>query len=198
MLLSDKSVVITGAGSGVGRASSLLFAGEGAKVVCADVQDEWAEETVRLVTEAGGVAVAQHCDVTDEGDVEKTVALAVNEFGRLDVMYNSRCHRAQGRRELRGLHSRRLRAPHHDQLQRVQRVQMRGQAVQDTRRRRRDREHRFGRGHGQVRRVICARQRRMNQLTKGMRSRWHRSASAKRDLPRVDAPHQLHHDRWSG
>jgi len=89
MLLSDKSIVITGAGSGVGRASSLLFSSEGAKVVCADVQDEWAEETVRLVTDAGGVAVAQHCNVTDEGDVEKTVARAVTEFGRLDVMYNN-------------------------------------------------------------------------------------------------------------
>ncbi len=89
MSLQDRSVVITGAGSGVGRASSLLFASEGAKLVCADVQDEWAAETVRLVTEAGGTAVAQHCDVTVESDVEKAVAAAVAEYGRLDVMFNN-------------------------------------------------------------------------------------------------------------
>ena len=57
MLLADKSVVITGAGSGVGRASSLRFAAEGARVVCADVRDDWAAETARLVTEAGGTAI---------------------------------------------------------------------------------------------------------------------------------------------
>ena len=89
MTLQDRSVVITGAGSGVGRASSLLFASEGAKLVCADIQDEWVAETVRQVTDAGGTAVAQHCDVTVESDVEQTVAAAVAEYGRLDVMFNN-------------------------------------------------------------------------------------------------------------
>jgi NAD(P)-dependent dehydrogenase (short-subunit alcohol dehydrogenase family) len=89
MTLQDRSVVITGAGSGVGRASSLLFASEGANLVCADIQDDWAAETVRLVTEAGGTAVAQHCDVTVESDVEQAVAAAVAEYGRLDVMFNN-------------------------------------------------------------------------------------------------------------
>jgi NAD(P)-dependent dehydrogenase (short-subunit alcohol dehydrogenase family) len=87
--LADKSVVITGAGSGVGRASSLRFAAEGARIVCADVQDEWAKETARLVEEAGGTAVAQHCDVTVEDDVAAAVAAAVDQFGRLDVMFNN-------------------------------------------------------------------------------------------------------------
>jgi len=89
MLLADKSVVITGAGSGVGRASALRFAAEGARVVCADVRDDWAAETVRLVTDAGGVAVAQRCDVTVEDDVVAAIAAAVAEFGRLDVMFNN-------------------------------------------------------------------------------------------------------------
>ena len=89
MKLQDKTVIITGAGSGVGRASALLFAAEGARVVVADVVDDWAAETVRLVTEAGGTAVAQHCDVTVEAEVEATVAAAVATFGRLDVMYNN-------------------------------------------------------------------------------------------------------------
>jgi NAD(P)-dependent dehydrogenase (short-subunit alcohol dehydrogenase family) len=89
MTLQNRSVVITGAGSGVGRASSLLFASEGAKLVCADIQDDWAAETVRLVSEAGGTAVAQHCDVTVERDVENAVAAAVAEYGRLDVMFNN-------------------------------------------------------------------------------------------------------------
>ena len=89
MKLQDKTVIITGAGSGVGRASALLFAAEGARIVVADVVDDWAAETVRLVTDAGGTAVAQHCDVTSETEVEATVAAAVATYGRLDVMYNN-------------------------------------------------------------------------------------------------------------
>jgi NAD(P)-dependent dehydrogenase (short-subunit alcohol dehydrogenase family) len=81
--------VITGAGSGVGRASALRFAQEGARIVVADVRDDWAAETVRLVKEVGGEAVAQHCDVTLEDDVAAAVAAAVHHFGRLDVMFNN-------------------------------------------------------------------------------------------------------------
>jgi NAD(P)-dependent dehydrogenase (short-subunit alcohol dehydrogenase family) len=87
--LRDKAVVITGAGSGVGRASTLLFAAEGARVVVADVRDDWAAETVRLVVDAGGAALAVHCDVTEEDDVADAVAAAVEHFGRLDVMFNN-------------------------------------------------------------------------------------------------------------
>ena len=89
MLLSGKSVVITGAGSGVGRASSLRFAEEGARVVCADVRADWAQETVQLVTTRGGTAVLQHCDVTREADVLTAIEAAVRHFGRLDVMFNN-------------------------------------------------------------------------------------------------------------
>lgn len=89
MKLADKSLVITGAGSGVGRASALLFASEGARVVVADVRDDWASETVRQIIDAGGKAVAQHCDVTVESDVEAAVASAAANFGRLDIMFNN-------------------------------------------------------------------------------------------------------------
>lgn len=87
--LAGKSVVITGAGSGVGRASSLLFASEGAQVVCADVQQEWADETVRLVERGGGTAFAHACDVTKEREVADSIAAAVEHCGRLDVMFNN-------------------------------------------------------------------------------------------------------------
>lgn len=70
MKLANKSVVITGAGSGVGRASALRFAAEGAKVVCADLREDWAAETVRRVEKAAGVAIAQRCDAAVEADVE--------------------------------------------------------------------------------------------------------------------------------
>jgi NAD(P)-dependent dehydrogenase (short-subunit alcohol dehydrogenase family) len=89
MRLPDRTVVITGAGSGVGRASARLFAREGAKVVCADLRDDWVDETVRLVKADEGVAIAVHCDVTVEHDVDDAVARAVAEFGRLDVMFNN-------------------------------------------------------------------------------------------------------------
>ena len=89
MLLAGKSCVITGAGSGVGRASAVVFAREGAKVVCADIMDDWAKETVRLVEAQGGTATVAACDVTKEDDVQAAIATAVSSFGRLDVMFNN-------------------------------------------------------------------------------------------------------------
>ena len=74
MLLEGKTAVITGAGSGVGRASALRFAEEGARVVCADLDLDGAKETVRLVEEAGGTAVADRTDVAAEADVDAMVA----------------------------------------------------------------------------------------------------------------------------
>jgi NAD(P)-dependent dehydrogenase (short-subunit alcohol dehydrogenase family) len=89
MLLDGKAAVIMGAGSGVGRASALRFAEEGAKVVVADVDLDRAKETVRLVEVAGGTAIADQCDVSKEADVESTIALAVSTFGRLDIVFNN-------------------------------------------------------------------------------------------------------------
>ncbi len=88
-LLDGRSVVITGAGSGVGRASARLFAREGAQVVCADLRPQWCDETVRLITEEGGTALAVECNVVEADDVARAVATAVSSFGRLDVMFNN-------------------------------------------------------------------------------------------------------------
>jgi NAD(P)-dependent dehydrogenase (short-subunit alcohol dehydrogenase family) len=88
-LLEGKACVITGAVSGVGRSSAVLFAEHGASVVVGDVRDEWAQETVALVEEVGGAAVAVHCDVSKEADVEALIAASIESFGRLDVMHNN-------------------------------------------------------------------------------------------------------------
>ncbi len=89
MLLEGKSVVITGAGSGVGRASALMFADEGARVVCADVRPDWAKETVQLVEAAGGTATAYECNVAEESHVVGAIDVAVEHYGPLDIMYNN-------------------------------------------------------------------------------------------------------------
>ncbi|MDO7842136.1 SDR family NAD(P)-dependent oxidoreductase [Sphingomonas immobilis] len=86
MLLQHKSVVITGAGSGVGRAAAVLFAQHGARVVCADINLDWATETARL---AGADAVPVLCNVTQRAEVEAAIDLACDRFGRLDVLYNN-------------------------------------------------------------------------------------------------------------
>ena len=89
MRLEGKSTVITGAGSGVGRASARRFAGEGARVVCADLDGDAAKETVRLIEAAGGTAVAVTADVSSEDDVVAMLAAAAERFGRLDVLFNN-------------------------------------------------------------------------------------------------------------
>lgn len=89
MLLEGKIAIVTGGGSGVGRASCLRFSEEGASVVCADIDLERAKESVAQVEAAGGTAVAEQCDVSDDASVASTVAAAVDRFGRLDVMFNN-------------------------------------------------------------------------------------------------------------
>ena len=87
--LEGKSAIITGAGNGVGRASALLFAEEGARVVCADVDVERAKETVRLIESSGGTAVPVGADVSTEDDVVVMIDAAVEHFDRLDILYNN-------------------------------------------------------------------------------------------------------------
>jgi NAD(P)-dependent dehydrogenase (short-subunit alcohol dehydrogenase family) len=89
MLLEGKSAVITGAGSGVGRASALRFAEEGARVVVADLQLDGAKETVRQIESAGGTAVTVECDVSQDAPVADMIAAAVEHFGRLDILFNN-------------------------------------------------------------------------------------------------------------
>jgi NAD(P)-dependent dehydrogenase (short-subunit alcohol dehydrogenase family) len=87
--LAGKVALITGAGNGMGRAASLLFADEGAKVVVADRLDESGRATVEAIANAGGEAAFVHVDVTDENQVAEMVRFAVATFGRLDVLYNN-------------------------------------------------------------------------------------------------------------
>lgn len=83
---TGKSIIVTGAGSGIGRATSLLFAREGGRVIVAD-KTEGADETARMIADAGGTAIALQMDAGLESDVEKAVALAVDRFGGLDIMF---------------------------------------------------------------------------------------------------------------
>jgi NAD(P)-dependent dehydrogenase (short-subunit alcohol dehydrogenase family) len=87
--LQDKVALVTGAGSGIGRATALTFAREGAKVVVADVAVEGGQETVRLIKEAGGEAVFVKTDVKKASEVEALVNKAVEIYGRLDCAHNN-------------------------------------------------------------------------------------------------------------
>ena len=89
MRLQDKTALITGAASGIGRESALLFAREGAKVVVVDIDESGSDETVRLVETQGGTAVAVRADVSRAEDCENMIAAAEREFGRLDVLFNN-------------------------------------------------------------------------------------------------------------
>jgi len=87
--LEGKVALITGAGSGIGREASLLFAAEGASVLAVDVNRVAAEETVDLVRANSGDATSHEADVALAGDSEAMVAAAVSTYGRLDVMFNN-------------------------------------------------------------------------------------------------------------
>jgi len=89
--LQDKVAIITGGASGIGRASALRFAREGARVVIADVQREAAERTLEELAQIAPQAGARFeaCDVTREDDVARCVARTVAELGRLDCMFNN-------------------------------------------------------------------------------------------------------------
>lgn len=89
MRLEEKVALITGAASGIGRETALLFASEGAKVVVADVNDEAGVETVVKIKAAGGEAVYVHSDVSQATDCEKMVSVAEDTFGRLNVLFNN-------------------------------------------------------------------------------------------------------------
>lgn len=87
--LSGKVAIVTGGASGMGRATSILFAREGANVVVADLNVAGGEEVAQLASESGNKAVFQRTDVSQEADVAALVARALAEFGRLDVMFNN-------------------------------------------------------------------------------------------------------------
>ena len=87
--LNGKVAVITGAASGMGRATALLFVKEGASVVLTDLNSRGGEDAVSECAAAGGKAVFQRTDVTSENDIKAAVDRAVKEYGRLDIMYNN-------------------------------------------------------------------------------------------------------------
>jgi NAD(P)-dependent dehydrogenase (short-subunit alcohol dehydrogenase family) len=87
--MEGKRGIVTGGASGLGREVAKLFAAEGAKVVVVDVNDKGAQEVVDEITSAGGTAVAQAADVTDEAQLEAALARAENEWGGLDFVINN-------------------------------------------------------------------------------------------------------------
>src|SRR5580692_7666091 len=80
--------IVTGAGSGIGRATAERFAQEGARVVCADVNGKGLEETVATITSAGGDARSVRCDISDPTAVKALVDGAVSAWGKLDIVAN--------------------------------------------------------------------------------------------------------------
>ena len=87
--LEGKSALITGCGSGIGRATSLAFARAGASVTCADVDQSGGEATVAMIREAQGVAEFVRSDVTDANQVQALINRIVSTHGRLDCAYNN-------------------------------------------------------------------------------------------------------------
>ena len=86
-LLENKVAIITGAGSGMGRASSLLFAKEGASVVAADINFAAVEGTVNMICNFGGKAIAIKTDISNEAEVQEMVKRAVETYGKIDILF---------------------------------------------------------------------------------------------------------------
>ena len=89
MRLQDKVALITGASSGIGRATSLLFAQEGAAVVAVDIDEDGGHETVQVISDAGGQAIFVHADVSQATDCQNMVQAAEESYGRLNILFNN-------------------------------------------------------------------------------------------------------------
>jgi NAD(P)-dependent dehydrogenase (short-subunit alcohol dehydrogenase family) len=89
MKLENRVAIITGAGSGMGRATAILFSQEGAKVCVADANEKNGLETVKLIKDKGGDAFFVHTDVRKEEDLKKMVRSTVDKYGKLDILFNN-------------------------------------------------------------------------------------------------------------
>ena len=87
--VAGKVALVTGAGSGIGRATAIAFAAEGAKVVLADINTAGNAETARLVGEHDEQHLALTCDVISSSDIQAVIEQTVDEFGRLDIAFNN-------------------------------------------------------------------------------------------------------------
>jgi NAD(P)-dependent dehydrogenase (short-subunit alcohol dehydrogenase family) len=89
MKLQDKVSIVTGAASGIGKATAINFAKEGAAVMCADINADGAEATARQIADTGGEAASIKANVANEDDVREMVAQTVARWGKLNVLYNN-------------------------------------------------------------------------------------------------------------
>jgi len=87
--LTNKVAMITGAGGGIGRASALKMASEGAAIMCTDINMQAAEETVGIILAAGGKADAFGLDVSDSGQVKDAIDQTASTFGSFDILFNN-------------------------------------------------------------------------------------------------------------
>src|SRR5713101_3136446 len=84
-----KTIIITGAASGIGKAAALIFAREGANVVCADINDDGARQTAEKISGQGGKALALRTDVTSRAAVNDMVRQSIDAFGKVQFQFNS-------------------------------------------------------------------------------------------------------------
>jgi 3-oxoacyl-[acyl-carrier protein] reductase len=89
MRLAAKVAAITGAASGIGRASAIMFAREGAKVVIADVNDAGGQETESIIKSSGGEAIFVHTDVSRAADAENLIKTTIDKFSKIDILFNN-------------------------------------------------------------------------------------------------------------
>src|SRR5215467_14807636 len=87
--LDGKVALVTGGASGIGRATALTFAREGAKLIVADMQEDGGQQTVHMIAEQGGTAIFVQTDVTQAAAVEALISQAVQTYGRLDCAHNN-------------------------------------------------------------------------------------------------------------
>ena len=89
MRLNKKKAIITGAGTGIGRAISERFCIEGAEVMVAEIETKGGEETVKQIIKSGGTAIFQETDTSKEDSVQSMIETTVSEFGGIDIVVNN-------------------------------------------------------------------------------------------------------------